>query len=93
MDIFFEEISRLERWIEERLPDHSFDAKEIEAGINELNKAYGFDSTLDMMLKANPAETQQSILEWSYYQFYHKVSYLSSVNAYQRRYSEILRRK
>ena len=61
-----------------------FESKEIEAGILKLNTAFGFVATLDMV-SVHTGRPEDELLQWSYKRFYSKVSYLSHVNAYQKR--------
>lgn len=74
------------------MAEHEFDQKEINAGVLQLNTAFGFYATLDAIAQHSPAESEDEITQWTYYKFYTKVSYLSHTSAYQKRLAEQYRR-
>ena len=74
------------------MAETSFDAEELEAGITKLNEAFGSYATFDAIAK-HTGLTEEEVARWTYYKFYTKVSYLSHVNAYQKRLRDIINRK
>ena len=85
---FFSEIIRLTKWVQETSAPVIYNQEEIMAGIQELNKAFGFYSTLDMVSKYTGIQ-EKELLSWSYYKFYWKVIYLSHRNKFQKDLREI----
>ena len=64
----------------------------MDAGIKNINEAFGFYVTLDMISK-HTGIPDDGLLEWSFYKFYTKVAYISHINLYQKRLSEQISRK
>ena len=74
------------------LPPQELSQEEIDAGVADISKAFGFYATMDNIARYVGADDKE-VLNWSVNRFYTKVKYLAWRAHAQKRLSEILKDK